>query len=219
MLSLFKYYSKKWALLPIFFGAIMTEKQHGNRDKLAMALQDAALENLNEDMQALLECVDAFPEKLDEKIQPTLTSILETAQELQLATAENKVIAESELKNLRDDLLVQFGSTINRVITEKFSAYDIMISEKLDASIHELENSAKSVKQNSNIKKTFLIALTGVLLGASLSGAMLVNHYSNVISNKQDAVVSVIKAANVASSKLSASNQSKFTRAFSTALN
>lgn len=189
----------------------MENEAIGNkRDKLSEALSNVMLENLNQDVQAMIDMLESFPDRLNEKIEPNINQIYLAASELLEATKDNGIEAKKELNVFRDEIIINISET-----TEKICASKIESSiKKLNTTIDKINNIEKKEKSNISF---MIIGFIFVILSffSGLSGSYLFNnHYQEKINSQQIVITKILNATKKATISLDKKNQNKFTNVF-----
>lgn len=131
-----------------FWGEIMSDKK--SNDKLAMAVQDAALQNLNDDVLSLINAVESFPSKLDDFASEKLN--------------ETRLIMDQLLTAL-DNKKTQ----LPKVLSNESETQESNITNEIANDLLKIKNSLNN--KNGNVKHyliTFLLSLFASCLGTFL---------------------------------------------------
>lgn len=158
--------------------------------KLAQVIQDAALSELNSDLQALLDTVEVLPEKLSEKIDPIIqesTNKIVDAAELAKKHVDelqekNKEIIQKDINKAHTDFIIATKDSLDRLIephAEKLANIPDSIdnlSSKMD-SIDDLSSKIDSISQPKNNNFLIIIIMFLSIMAGSILSFIATDHY------------------------------------------
>ncbi|MCD9492606.1 hypothetical protein GLP30_17215 [Photobacterium phosphoreum] len=174
-------------------------------NKLAQAVQDAALTELNQDIQSMIDSIELLPEKLSEKIDPliqeNINKIVDSAnatqeyvKELQ---CENKNIIKKELNNAQTDFISSAKDSLDRLIkphSDKLSSIPNTIdnlSSKLEKISNEINNSSKP-KSSSFV---IIVVMVLSLIIGGIGGVFFTDNYNSEILKATESNYSILTSS------------------------
>ena len=168
------------------------EENRNSHNKLAMAIQDAALQNLNEDIQSmhdqLQQISDMLPNIMDQSVN-LFTSQLDDTLGAKIASVDDSLTkAEhtlSRIEEIKEEVVSKAQSDFERTKIAFLNGMDEYIKlktepvfESMDAARKEIENAVKlsqQTRQQSNLKSVVISTLSYTFVGmaAAFSGGYI----------------------------------------------
>ncbi|EGU31305.1 hypothetical protein VII00023_23019 [Vibrio ichthyoenteri ATCC 700023] len=157
--------------------------------KLAQAVQDAALVELNNDIQAMIDSIELLPEKLSEKIDPVIqdkvNAIVDAADAAQEHVKElqesNKRAIQKNLNDAQTDFIVATKDSIDRLLQPQI--------DKLSAipdAIAQLSTTIVQPQKSTSSNMTIIIVLClSLIVGALVAGLATQHYYSKVVEHNE----------------------------------